>query len=208
MQYFILPTCCIAFNAKVGSSTLACAIVNKFYPEKLKKSLDDYEDRWSKYSQSFKDSLPPAFQRMFNTDYKNSICFWQSVAELSREPNLPILLAVREPLKRFISTVAYLKLTVEDTLRSLENDEEILLDDMMVKLRKNTHFLKQSIYNQKETKLYKFPDQLEQLCKDAGLDWPIEKINEGKYEKPTLTDDQIERVKNYYKEDFTLYNSL
>ena len=208
MQYFILPTCCLAFNAKVGSSTLACAIVNKFYPEKLKKSLDDYEDRWSKYSQSFKDSLPPAFQRMFNTDYKNSICFWQSVAELSREPNLPILLAVREPLKRFISTVAYLKLTVEDTLRSLENDEEILLDDMMVKLRKNTHFLKQSIYNQKETKLYKFPDQLEQLCKDAGLDWPIEKINEGKYEKPTLTDDQIERVKNYYKEDFTLYNSL
>ena len=208
MQYFILPTCCIAFNAKVGSSTLACAIVNKFYPEKLKKSLDDYEDRWSKYSQSFKDSLPPAFQRMFNTDYKNSICVWQSVAELSREPNLPILLAVREPLKRFISTVAYLKLTVEDTLRSLENDEEILLDDMMVKLRKNTHFLKQSIYNQKETKLYKFPDQLEQLCKDAGLDWPIEKINEGKYEKPTLTDDQIERVKNYYKEDFTLYNSL
>jgi hypothetical protein len=208
MQYFILPTCCIAFNAKVGSSTLACAIVNKFYPEKLKKALDDYEDRWSKYSQSFKDSLPPAFQRMFNTDYKNSICFWQSVAELSREPKLPILLAVREPLKRFTSTVAYLKLTVEDTLRSLENDEEILLDDMMVKLRKNTHFLKQSIYNQKETKLYKFPDQLEQLCKDAGLDWPIEKINEGKYEKPILTDDQIERVKNYYKEDFALYNSL
>lgn len=208
MQYFILPTCCIAFNAKVGSSTLACAIVNKFYPQKLKKVLDDYEEQWSKYSQAFKNSLPPAFQRMFNTDYKNSICFWQSVAEISREPKLPILLAVREPLKRFTSTVAYLKLNVEDTLKSLENDEEILLDDMMVKLRNNTHLLKQSIYNTEGVRLYKFPDQLEQLCKDAGLDWPIEKINEGKYEKPILTEDQIERVKTYYKEDFDLFNSL
>lgn len=208
MQYFILPTCCIAFNAKVGSSTLACAIVNKFYPEKLKKVLDDYEEKWSKYSQSFKDSLPPAFQRMFQTDYKHSICFWQSVAERTNEPKLPILLAVREPLTRFTSTVAYLKLTVEDTLKSLENDEEILLDDMMVKLRNNTHFLKQSIYNTKGVRLYKFPDQLEQLCKDAGLDWPIEKINEGKFEKPVLTEEQIERVKKYYKEDFDLFNSL
>lgn len=208
MQYFILPSCSIAFNAKVGSSTLACAIVTKFYPEKLKKALDDYEERWSKFSQSFKDSLPPAFQRMFKTDYKNSICFWQSVAEMDRKPQGPVLLPVREPIARFSSTVAYLRLTVENTLKSLENDEETMLDDMMVKLRNNTHFLKQSIYAQEGVKLYKFPDQLQKLCTDAGLDWPIEKINEGKFEKPKLTHDQIERVKNYYKEDFDLYNSL
>ena len=46
------------------------------------------------------------------------------------------------------------------------------------------------------------------LVQDAGLEWPLPKINEGKQVKPILTDEQIKRVQAYYAEDVELYNSL
>jgi hypothetical protein len=58
------------------------------------------------------------------------------------------------------------------------------------------------------TKLYLFPYELEKLCKDAELNWPMEKVNEGKFEKPKLSEDIIERVKSYYSEDVKLYKTL
>lgn len=208
MQYFVLPTCCIAFNAKVASSALACSIVKKFYPDKLKKTLDDHDATWSKFSQEFKDSLPESFQKMFKTDYAESKNFWQTVCKRTFKPELPVLLAVREPITRFASTVAYLNLSVEQAINALENGNEVVVDKLPMALSKNTHFLPQSIYNTEGTKCYKFPEQLEQMCKDAGLDWPLPKINEGKNNKPILTPEQIERVKKFYAEDVKLYESL
>ena len=79
MQYFVLPTCCIAFNAKVGSSSLACAIVNKHYPDKLQKTLDEYDETWSKFSPEFKNALPESFQKMFRNDRLDSVSFWQNI---------------------------------------------------------------------------------------------------------------------------------
>lgn len=208
MQYFVLPTCCIAFNAKVASSALACSIVRKFYPDKLQKTLDDHNSTWSKFSQEFKDSLPESFQKMFKTDYVESKNFWQTVCKRTFQPDLPVLLAVRDPVVRFASTVVYLGLQVEQTISALENNDEVVVDKLPIVLAKNTHFLPQSIYNTEGTKCYKFPDQLQQLCEDAGLDWPLPKINEGKNKKPILTPEQIERVKKFYAEDVKLYESL
>lgn len=207
-QYFVLPNCCIAFNAKVASSSLACSIVRKYYPERYQQAVDDYNNTWSKYSQKFKDSLPESFQTMFKTDFENSKTFWQNVCLRTRNPDKKVLLLVRDPIARFASTCAYMQKDAEQVLQALENNTKMVLEILECNVRTNTHFLPQHIYMDENCKAYKLSEQLEQMCHDAGLDYPLPKINEGKYEKPVLTDDQIERVKNYYKQDFDLYNSL
>lgn len=208
MKYFILPNCNIAFNAKVGSSSLACAAVKKFYPDKLKKVLDDYEKTWSQFSQSFKDSLPESFQKMFRNDKLDSVSFWQNICPITNNPVGKILLAFRDPVLRFASTLAYLDMESEKTISILENDESAVVDKASVKLRTNVHFLPQHILVNSNTAIYKFPDRLKDMCLDAGLDWPIEIVNEGKNKKPILTEQQIERIKNYYHEDVRIYKSL
>lgn len=208
MRYFKLPKCHIAFNAKVGSSTLACAIVKQYYPEKLKKTLEDHEKLWSKFPQSFKDNLPESFQKMLRNEKLDSVAFWQNICPYSNDPDTVVLLPVRDPIIRFASTVAYLEIDPEKAMKALENDENVVLEKTSVNLRKNTHFLTQSSLIKPITKLYSFPDELEKLCKDAELNWPLEKVNEGKFEKPILSNELIERVKKYYKEDVELYNCL
>ena len=208
MRYFKLPKCHIAFNAKVGSSTLACAIVKQYYPEKLKKTLDDHEKLWSQFPQDFKDSLPESFQKMLKNEKLDSVAFWQNICPYSRDPDTVVLLPVRDPIIRFASTVAYLEIDPEKAMKALEDDENVVLEKTSVNLRKNTHFLTQSSLLKPITKLYLFPDELEKLCKDAELDWPLEKVNEGKFEKPILSNEIIERVKKYYKEDVKLYEIL
>ena len=209
MQYFVLPHCCIAFNAKVASSALASAIVRKHHPERLQKALDDYEKNWSQFSDEFKASLPESFQRMFRCDMNESISFWQNLCTITREPKLPVLLLVRNPIDRFLSGAAYLNQDVDRLLTGLENDDhEYVLESLPLIIRKNTHFIKQSWLMVGDTRLYRFPDHLERFCHDAGLEWPLPKINEGKQVKPILTDEQIKRVQAYYAEDVELYNSL
>lgn len=208
MRYFKLPKCHIAFNAKVGSSTLACAIVKQYYPEKLKKTLDDHEELWSKFPQNFKDSLPESFQKMLKNEKLDSVAFWQNVCPFSKEPDTVVLLPIRDPIVRFASTVAYLEIDAEKAIKTLEDNTNVVLEKTSVNLRKNTHFLTQCSLIKPNTKFYLFPNQLEQLCKDAELNWPLEKVNEGKFKKPILSDNIIERVKKYYHDDIKLYNSL
>ena len=208
MSYFVLPSCNIAFNAKVASSALACSIVRKYYPERLKNCLDEYERTWSMFSQEFKDSLPESFQKMFRNDKLNSQSFWQNLCIRTFDPVGDVLLLVREPVDRFLSTVAYLGLDVDDTLRILENDEYTVLERTNIRLRANTHFLTQCGLMRPNTRLYRFPDGLERMCLDAGLDWPLEKVNEGKNVKPVLTDEQVSRIRDYYADDVRLYSSL
>lgn len=207
-QYFVLPDCYIAFNAKVASSALACSIVNKYYPDRLQKAIDDYNNTWSRLSQNFKDSLPESFQIMFRTDFENSKTFWQNVCLRSEKPDKKVLLAVREPVTRFASTCAYMQKDVEQVLQALETRSKMVLETLECFVYRNTHFLPQHIYMEGDAKAYKFPEHLKQMCHDAGLDYPLKKINEGKYEKPLLTQEQIERVKKVYAEDVKLYESL
>jgi len=208
MRYFKLPKCHIAFNAKVGSSTLACGIVKQYYPEELKKALDDHERIWSRFSQNFKDSLPESFQKMLKNEKLDSIAFWQNICPYSKDPDTVVLLPIRDPIVRFASTVAYLEIAPEKAIKALENDENVVLEKISINLRKNTHFLTQSCLIKPITKLYLFPDELEKLCKDAELNWPMEKVNEGKFEKPKLSEDIIKRVKSYYSEDVKLHKTL
>lgn len=207
-QYFVLPNCYIAFNAKVASSALASAIVKKYYPDKLKQAKDDWNNTWAKFSQEFKDSLPESFQIEFQTDFENSKSFWQNVCVRDSFPNKKVLLAVRDPIVRFASTCAYMKVNPEEMLVALENKSKAFLDGGECFVYRNTHFLPQYIYMDENCKAYKFPSQLEQLCVDAELDWPLPKINEGKFEKPILTEQQILRIKQVYSQDFELFENI
>jgi hypothetical protein len=209
MQYFVLPHCCIAFNAKVASSALASSIVRKYHPERLTKALDDYEKNWSQFSDEFKKSLPESFQKMFRCDMNDSISFWQNLCTITRKPEKTVLLLIRNPIDRFVSGVAYLEQDIEKVLHGLEtNDQQFVIEKLPINIRQNTHFIKQSWLVYGETKLYKFPDDLEQFCTAAQLDWPLEKINEGKHQKPKLTLEQMNRIENYYAEDVALWKYL
>jgi hypothetical protein len=46
------------------------------------------------------------------------------------------------------------------------------------------------------------------LALDAGLPLPLPTINKAKKEKPTLTEEQINRIKTYYSCDVELYLSI
>jgi hypothetical protein len=209
MQYFVLPHCCIAFNAKVASSALASAIVRKYHPDRLEKALSEYEKKWSQFSDEFKASLPESFQRMFRSDMNDSISFWQNLCTITRNPELPVLLLIRNPVDRFLSGASYLSQDIDKLLTALEkDDEEYVLESLPIKITKNTHFIKQSWLIKGDTRLYSFPEQLQQFCRDAGLEWPLQRVNEGKNIKPVLTERQIKRIEAYYAEDVELWKLI
>jgi len=207
-QYFILPNCYIAFNAKVASSSLACSIVKKYYPDKMQNAIEDWNNNWSQYSQEFKDSLPESFQIEFKTDFENSKSFWQNVCPKDYQPNKKVLLAVRDPIERFISTCAYLQADPTKVIFALENKTKAIIDKHELLVHRNTYFLPQNIYISENCKIYKFPNQIKQICQDAGLDYPIPKINEGKFQKPALKEEQINRIKKIYENDVKLFESI
>ena len=208
MFYFILPKCCIAFNAKVASTALAFSIVQKYYPERLTETLERHKKNIEGLSPEFIKTLPESIQRTIYNDKCDSVAFWQSVCLTEKKPNPPILLLVREPVDRFKSAVAHLQIDPEVTISALENNDKMIFQKLLRNARNDTHLLPQHIYNGPQTKCYRFPDQLENLCRDAELDWPLPKVNEGKQVKPILTDEQIKRVEAYYAEDVELYRSI
>lgn len=208
MRYFILPTCCIAFNAKVASSSLACSIVKRYYPDRLQKVLNDHEELWSRFSQGFKDSLPESFQKMLKNDKLDSVSFWQNVCPTTQFPEKQVLLAFREPVERFASTVAYLEVDAEEALRTLEEDGNMVLEKTSIRLSTNTHFLSQSSLVRVGTKIFRFPDQIEAMCLDAGLDYPLEYVNQGKNSKPQISEEQVRRLRVLYAADFAVWEYL
>lgn len=209
MQYFVLPHCCIAFNAKVASSALASAIVRKHHSDRLKKAMDDYERNWSQFSDEFKASLPESFQRMFRCDMNDSISFWQNLCTITNKPELPVLLLFRHPVERFVSGAAYLSQNVDRLLTGLETDDhQYVMETTPIRISRNTHFIKQSWLITENTKVYRFPEQLKEMCLEAELEYPLPRINEGKLSKPSLTEEQIKRIESYYFEDMELWRRL
>jgi hypothetical protein len=202
MRYFILPTCCIAFNAKVGSSTLACSIVRNFYPEIEAKIFLDHQ----KFLATFSNIVLP---ESFTNKPLESFGVWQRICPQTEKPDKIILLPIRDPIERFRSSIAQFEFDVDQALDSLENKTEILSKEVSILLENDVHFYVQSKFIVKgQTKLFVFPDQLRQLTIDAGLVWPLPKINKTKNKKPILTTKQIYRIKQYYDDDVNLYHQI
>jgi len=185
-MYFITPNHSVAFNAKVGSSTLARAIIAAFHPEQ---------------EHTIQTAAYPAGIGPDDTQVQ-----WLCPKE--KEPTKPVVLVVREPVSRFRTAMAQLRLTdVDEALESLEHDSEISLPRRRRKLRDDAHFRHQHSLIAGGCTAFRLED-LNVAATFIGLSLPLPTINEARAEKPTLTPEQEARVLAYYAADKSLYDSL
>lgn len=187
MKYFVTPNYLVAINPKVGSSTLARAIIKDFYPA--------IESRIQNAS--------------YPTDKNPDNTMWHGFCPSTELVDKTVILLVRDVVERFKSAMAQLGLTDVDTaLTALENRTKIHTPKKEVVLYTNPHFQFQNILISGTTKLYLFPAHLDNAATTIGLSLPLLVVNEASQEKPTLTQEQESRVLAYYADDVVLYNSV
>lgn len=186
--YLNTPDRAIALNFKVGSSSLARAVIKDFQPE-LNSII----------------TSPPGGGN--GTAYPDGILtetkHWQGEAGKCDPRDKPItLLIVRDPIEKFRSACA------EDSIEEIDAHLDWLEahPDMPMRM----HFWPQSrLLQGNQVKLYRFPDDLDALATEAGLSLPLPNIAGGHNRpKPTLTAEQEARVLAIYADDMALYDSI
>lgn len=93
MQYFITPNNCIALNSKVATNSIAKAIVQTYYPDKVEMCI-------------------------IESDYQ-----WRSFIEQTDTPDKPVLMLLRDPIERFVSAVAMLNLDPAEVIKDIGSYE-------------------------------------------------------------------------------------
>jgi len=184
-MYFITPNYSVAFNAKVGSSTLARAIIAAFHPEQEHLI----------QTATYPEGKGP------DTNQVQWLCPKET------EPSKPVVLIVRQPVDRFRSAMAQTNQTdVDAALAALEEDVEIQFPRRRRKLREDVHFRHQHALLRGGT-AFRLED-LDEAAQFIGLSLPLPVINEASRPKPTLTAEQEARVFTYYGSDAALYFGL
>lgn len=191
MTYFITPEFSVALNTKVGSSSLALAILKSHYPA-IWKQIE---------SAQYPPGLGPDDIR------------WHTRCPRELEPSKPVLLPVRDPVERFLSACAQVNINddnLDAALDSLESGEPMVGRvgrRALQSIQENEHFTFQYLLQWGETHLYLFPDHIDALGEKAGLATPLPSINESALRpKPKLLAAQRLRVEDYYAKDIELYN--
>lgn len=216
-MYYCTPNYSVALNAKVGSSSMARAIIRQF------NARNDWLIRTAAY---------PAGKG-------ESTRLWHWMCPGEKAPTKPVLLLVRDPVERFVSAMQQLGLKKRDVAQaidSLVNDTKIVrVNDknepvqrdparmarraaMRAKrglrpvrpghLRDDVHFAHQHSYAVGPTKCYRFPDHLAEAAAILGIAGPLPKANEAKREKPTLTAAERASVRAYYAADQALFDAI
>jgi hypothetical protein len=102
---------------------------------------------------------------------------------------------IRNPIDRFVSGCARKNWTIEEGITELKKE----VPDFHI--RPQYTFLSEN----RETKLFKFPEQIDELASYLGLPIPVPKINVSS-SKSTPNTRQLEWLTDYYKKDFELFN--
>jgi hypothetical protein len=207
MTYFCTPRYSVALNAKVGSSSMARAIIRQYYPKQ----------NWLIRTAAF----PPGADETKRQ--------WHHWCRSEKTPSKPVILLVRDPVERFISAmqqVGLKKKDVDAAIESLEKDTPVparkgppprraarmrrrgMKPPRPGRLRDDVHFRPQHECASGPTKCYRFPDHLTQAAAEIGLEARLPRANEAKREKPTLTPEQEARVRAYYAADQSLFASI
>jgi hypothetical protein len=190
MIYFITPNYSLAFIPKSGCSTLSRCVIKAFQPteESLIENADFPEGK----------------------NANNSM--WQTYVLREKYPSKPILAMIRDPVERFRSAVSQFKTNdVDSIINSLINNTAF---DSGGKRRKqiiaskNRHFMPQILWVDVNTKLYKFPEHINEAAAEIGFILPLPQINAASYPKPTLTAEQTAVLEEYYAEDIALFESI
>jgi hypothetical protein len=219
MFYYQTPDYSVALNAKVGSSSMARAIIRKFQPKQ------DWLIRTA------------AFPAGVTADDRQ----WHWMAKGVRVPDKPVVLLVRDPVDRFISAmqqIGFKRKDVPQAIASLVNDTPITRErptgpnaeraaarlarrrarrvkrnpDLPQQrpgyLRDDIHFRHQHLYAVGPTICFRFPQHLAEAAALLGFKRPMPKANEAKREKPTLTAAQAAAVRAYYAADQALFDAI
>ena len=187
MRYFITPNYSLAFIPKSGCSTLARCVIDSFQPDE---------------NLLIENGAYPEGKTPDNSQ-------WQWMAKVEHTPSKPILAFIREPLSRFLSAMAQFGLTdVSAALESLTAGTHLQLRKRTIDLSTNPHFLPQINWVDANTKLYKFPDHLNEGALEIGFTLPLPTINAASNPKPIPTAEQEAAILQYYTEDTILYNSI
>ena len=105
---------------------------------------------------------------------------------------------MREPVDRFKSACARIGLTAEQGIVNAVQPADIHFVTVVSSLEGHLN---------DDFKFYKFPDDINLLAQDLGLDTPIEQENASlESVKIILTEKQENRVKEIYKEDIDFFN--
>lgn len=187
-NYYITEKYSVAMIPKSGCSTLARATIKAFQPEQ------ELEISKAKYPQG---------KNEFNTPP-------HILADKESTPSKQIIAFIREPIERFLSAMVQLRLiNIEETLDAFDSGVDILnINQKIINPFKNIHFRHQYKWVNNTTKLYKFPDHLEEGALEIGYSLPLPVMNPGVAEKPTPTPEQQIRILNYFNKDKELFDSI
>jgi hypothetical protein len=190
MTYFITPNYSVAFIPKSGCSTISRAVIKAFQTEE--------------------ELLITTASYPVGKNSDNSM--WQGFVKREKYPSKPILAMIRNPLERFRSAMAqFHTVDVNAVIDSLINGSKFVSGT--VKAREinasiNLHFKPQILWVDVNTKLYKFPEHINEASAEIGFILPLPQINAASYPKPTLTAEQTAVLEGYYAEDIALFNSI
>jgi hypothetical protein len=206
LSYFKTPNFCVAVNTKAGSTSMAHAIIQEFYP-KLNSIL--------KYERPYGTSL-----------------HW--FCPSTQSPDKPIVLLVRDPVSRFLSACQQADIQSHDlnsAILSLINDtsfvrtklsdsnQQVVASDIpskrrvksphkLNKLRQDMYFFHQHKYAIGPTICFRFPRDFSAAMQFIGIESEAPETNKAKKDKPVLTIDQEKAIKLYYKLDQDLFNLI
>lgn len=187
-MYIDLPEYCFAYNGKAGISSFARAIIAKYFPEhepQIKQLLDE------------------------NIENHHRHLYFLLVNKVITA-HKPVILMVRHPVDRFLSAMNQIHFEdVNATLDALENKTRLKIPIISkpIFLYQDIHFRKQFTFLSHENYLFRFPEHIEEAAELLKLE-SIMKLNSSRKEKVKLSENQIERIKNFYEKDIQLFNSI
>ena len=188
-SYFNTPSAAVAVNFKVGSATLARAIIAAHHP--------DINSVLTTPSGNGNGTAYPAGQ---SADTVRTHAFCPKLADPKDRP--VTLLVVRDPVDKFCSACVESNVTdIDAKLAELETKRP----------HRDGHFWPQSrLLKGNLVKLYKFPADLDALAIAAGLALPLPNIDGGNDpdSKPVLSEEQLARVQAIYAADIALFESI
>ena len=190
MTYFITPNYSVAFIPKSGCSTISRAVIKAF--------------------QTKEELLITTASYPVGKNADNSM--WQGFVKREKYPSKPILAMIRNPLERFRSAMAqFHAVDVNAVIDSLINGSKFVSGTARgreINASTNAHFKPQILWVDANTKLYKFPDHINEAAVEIGFTLPLPQINTATFTKPTLDEHQTAILESYYAEDIVLFNSI
>jgi hypothetical protein len=230
MYYYTTPNYSVALNAKVGSSTMARLIIKEFYPKEHQKivyarfpnGITETQKQWHWMCPG---SITPdkPIVLMVRNPVDRFITACQQIAIKFEDVDKAIdsllndnpFLRTESPKGMPLNQLSQLEMIEKRNDKKLEIRQKRLDQGLPLRdfkrlgyLRDDVHFLHQHEYIQRETYLFKFPDNIQDCLNFVGINSQPFVANKAKREKPKISDNQRSLIESYYSKDIELFNSI